>query len=139
MRGIKSVVLRYIKNLFFEYEKEKENYKPKRGNNFWSNNYIECKSNGDINKILSVEEYLNRIRTYLKSIINNLKKSSVWKSQLTITINSFSPEDDNDEEHVMLSKSDNIEIMISDESDEIIKNLFDSHKNRYQNNLINKR
>ena len=63
----------------------------------------------------------------------------MWKSQLTITINSFSPEDDNDEEHVMLSKSDNIEIMISDESDEIIKNLFDSLKNRYQNNLINKR
>ena len=63
----------------------------------------------------------------------------MWKSQLTITINSFSSEDDNDEEHVMLSKSDNLEIMISDESDEIIKNLFDSLKNRYQNNLINKR
>ena len=63
----------------------------------------------------------------------------MWKSQLTITINSFSSEDDNDEEHVMLSKSDNIEIMISDESDEIMKNLFDSLKNRYQNNLINKR
>ena len=63
----------------------------------------------------------------------------MWKSQLTITINSFSSEDDNDEEHVMLSKSDNIEIMISDESDEIMKNLFDSLKNRYQINLINKR
>ena len=35
----------------------------------------------------------------------------------------------------MYSKSDNIEIMINDEADEVIKELFDSLKNRYQNNL----
>ena len=35
----------------------------------------------------------------------------------------------------MHSKSDNIEIMINDEADEVIKELFDSLKNRYQNNL----
>ena len=35
----------------------------------------------------------------------------------------------------MHSKSDNIEIMISDEADELIKKLFDSLKNIYQNNL----
>ena len=35
----------------------------------------------------------------------------------------------------MYSKSDNIEIMISDETDELIKELFDSLKNRNQNNL----
>ena len=32
-------------------------------------------------------------------------------------------------------KNDNIEIMINDETDEVIKELFDSLKNRYQNNL----
>ena len=42
---------------------------------------------------------------------------------------------DNDEERIMHSKSDNIETMINDEADEIIKDLFDSLKNRYQNNL----
>ena len=42
---------------------------------------------------------------------------------------------DNDEEHVMHSKSDNIEIMITDEADEVIKELFYSLKNRYPNNL----
>ena len=36
-------------------------------NNIWSNNYIEFKSNRDINKTLSVEEYLNKISPYLKS------------------------------------------------------------------------
>ena len=35
----------------------------------------------------------------------------------------------------MHSKSDIIKIMISNEADEVIKKLFDSLKNRYQNNL----
>ena len=57
-------MIRNIKNLF-EYEREEENYyKPVRVNNFWSNSYIEYKSNGDENKILSVEEYLDQIRPY---------------------------------------------------------------------------
>ena len=35
----------------------------------------------------------------------------------------------------MHSKSDKIEIMMNDKADEIIEELYDSHKNRYQNNL----
>ena len=35
----------------------------------------------------------------------------------------------------MHSKSDNIEIRISDEADEVIKELFDSLENRYKNNF----
>ena len=35
----------------------------------------------------------------------------------------------------MHSKSDNIEIMINDKADEVIKELFASLKNGYQNNL----
>ena len=70
----------------------------------------------------------------LKDIINNLKNSDMWRIQLTIA-NNFICSIDNDEEHVMHSRSDNIEIMISDEADEVIKELIDSLKNRYQNNL----
>ena len=45
------VVFRNIKSLF-EWEKEGENYyKPVWFNNFWINNYIEYKCNGDKNKI----------------------------------------------------------------------------------------
>ena len=36
---------------------------------------------------------------------------------------------DDDEERVMHSKSDNMEIMINDEANEVIKELFDSFKN----------
>ena len=35
----------------------------------------------------------------------------------------------------MRSKSGNIEIMIHDEADEVIKELLNSLRNRYQNNL----
>ena len=61
---------------------------PLRVSNFWSNNYIEYESKGDRNKTLSVKEYLNKIRPYLKDIINNLKKSDTWKIPLTI-VNNF--------------------------------------------------
>ena len=54
--------------------------------------------------------------------------------QLTIAIN-FVSSIDNDEECVMLSKRGNLEIMMNDEADEVIKWLFDSFKNRYQSNL----
>ena len=61
---IKYRILIDIKNLS-KHEKEEENYyKPVRVNNFWSNNYIENESNGNRNKTLIVEEYLNKIRPY---------------------------------------------------------------------------
>ena len=110
-KAIKDIILRDIKNL---YEHEEESYhKPVRVNNFWINNYIEYESNTDRNRTISVEEYLNKIRLYLKDIITNLKKSNTWKIQLTIADNSiFSI--DNDEEHVMLLQNDNIGIMINE-------------------------
>ena len=74
------------------------------------------------------------VSPYLKDIINNLKKSDTWKIQLTIA-NNFISSIDNDGERVMHSKSDNIEIMISNEVDKSIEEFFDSLKNRYQNNL----
>ena len=72
----------------FELEKEENHYKPVTVGNFYSNNYTEYESNGGRNKTLSIKEYLNKIRPYLKDAINNLKKSDSWKIQLTLAINS---------------------------------------------------
>ena len=58
-------------------------------------------------KILSVEEYLDKIRPCLRDITNDLKQSHTWKIQLTITINSVFSKYNNDEDRVMHSKSDN--------------------------------
>ena len=70
-KAIKDRILRDIKNLF-KHEKQEENYyKPVRVSNFWRNNYIEYESNGNRSRTLLVEEFLNKIRPYLKDIINN--------------------------------------------------------------------
>ena len=83
------------------------------------------------NKTLSIKEYLDEIKPHLKDFINNLKKCETWKSQLTMAIN-FTYFKNIDEERVIYSKSDNIDIMIYDESDEVIKEGFESLLKRYQ-------
>ena len=76
---MKSRAIGDSRNLF-DHEEEQENYyRPVRVSNFWSNNHIECKGNSDSNKTLSVKEYLNKIKSYLKHMKNNLKKSGTWK------------------------------------------------------------
>ena len=52
--------------------------------------------------------------------ISNLKKSGTWKIQLTIA-NNFISSIDNNEEGVVHSISNDIEIMINDETDEVMK------------------
>ena len=123
-------ILRAIKNLS-EYKKEEGNhYKPVIVSNAQSNNYIEYESSGDRNKTLSVKEYIKKIKSYLKDIIYNLKNFGTWKIQLTIA-NNFISFLNNDEERVTHSKGDNIEIMINDEADEVMKERFDLLKYRY--------
>ena len=81
--------------------------------------------NEDRNKTLSIKEYLNEIKPYLKDIINNLKKSDAWKIQLTISINFYFSKD-LVEAHVMHLKSDIIKFMIYDNEDEVIEELLES-------------
>ena len=67
-------------------------------------------------------------------MVNNLKDSDTGKIQLTIA-NNFISSISTDEERLMHSKSDNINIIIKVEADEVIKEIFDLLKNRSQNNL----
>ena len=75
---------------------------------------------------------------YLKKMINNHKTtitnsnglSGVWKIQLTMRINFVSSLD--------LEKSDNIEIMMGTETDDIIKELCESFLKKYQEGLKTK-
>ena len=78
-KAIKYRILRDINNRF-EHEEEENYYKPVRVSNFWSNNYIEYESNRDRNTIS--KEHLNKIRPYLKDIINNPKK--IWHVENSI-------------------------------------------------------
>lgn len=58
----------------------------------------------DKNKTLSTEECLNKIRPYLKDVVNDLEKSDMQKIQLTVTTN-FSSSKHTDEEHVILQNA----------------------------------
>ena len=66
------------------FVQEEDYYDPKRVNNFWNNNYIEYENNGDKNTNLSLDKYLNKIKTYLRNIIINLQYFDTWKIPLTI-------------------------------------------------------
>ena len=86
--------------ILFEQEKEEDYYEPERVNNFRNNNYIEYESNGDKNTKLSLDEYLNKIKSYLRNIIINRQISDSWKIQLAIAINFISSKN-TEEERVM--------------------------------------
>ena len=78
-------------------------------------------------KHFQLKNIFKKIRPYLNNIIDNLRKSVPWKTQLTI-VNKFISSIDNNEQRVLHSKSDNTEIMINDEADEAIKELYISLK-----------
>ena len=70
-KTIKDRIIRENRNIF---ELEEDYYKGARVGNFWCNSYIEYRNKGN-RKILSVEEYLNEIKSYLKDTMNDLKRS----------------------------------------------------------------
>ena len=99
----------------------------------YNNNYIEYRSKG--NKLLTIEEYLNLIEPYLRELINDHKNKGEWKIQLTTQINFISLRAGSDETRVMHTRSLNEEFMNGSDTDEIIKELFRSLLQRYQENL----
>ena len=74
------------------------------------------------------------IRPYLNDIINDHETQGEQKILLTMKINFF-PSKDSEETRTMSTKTDNIEIMMSDETDEIIEELFESLLQRLQEGL----
>ena len=102
--------------------------------NAFSSNYTEYKSNGDENKTLSIKDYLDEIKPYLSDIINDHKTQGEWKIHLTMAINFFSSKD-SEEIRTMHSKSDNLETLIGNETDEVIEDLLDSLLQKYQKGL----
>ena len=58
---------------------DEDYYKPIKTNDAFNSNYIEYEYKGDKNKTLSIKEYLNMIRPYLRDIINDHKTQGEWK------------------------------------------------------------
>ena len=100
-------------------------------------------------KNISIKKYIDVIRPYLSDIINNHKTQGKlrihsgntiiehktqgeWKTHLTMAISS---KEDSNETRTMHAESDNIEIMMGSETDEIIEEHFKSLLQRYQEGL----
>ena len=71
-------------------------------------------------------------------MINDYKSKDEWKIQLTAEINFTSLKQDSDETRIMHTKSDNTEIRIGDDTNDVIKKLFKSFLQRYQEGLQEK-
>ena len=120
----------------FKLSIDKEHYKPILVKSGYNNNYIQYKSEGD--KILTLKEYLTLIENYLRELINYYKNKGEWKLQLIAEINFISLKPGSDETRIMHTRSDNEEFMYGDDTDEIIKGLFESLLQKYEENLQNK-
>ena len=129
-RGIKN-----IQNLF-KLSIDKDYYKPILVKSGYSNNYIQYESKGD--KILTLKEYLALIERYLKKLINYYKNKGEWKLQLIAEISFISLKPGSDETRIMHTRSDNEEFMNGTDTDEIIKGLFESFLQKYEENLQEK-
>ena len=129
--------IRDVKDLF-DLSIREDYYKPIIVNGAFNNNSIQDESKGDRDKILTISEYLDMIRPYLVDMINDHKNQSEWKIQLTVAINFISSKPDSDETRIMHTKSNNIEIMIGSDTNGVIKELFKSLLQRYQEHLETK-
>ena len=138
---------RDIRNLF-NLSIDEDYYRPIGTKSAFNGNCIEYESRRDINKNLLPEEYLNTIRPYLSDMINDhkihgtlkvysgnkiidWKTPGEWKIQLSIKTN-FVFSKDSTEINNMITKSDNICILIGSETDEIIEEVFKSLLQRYK-------
>ena len=102
----------------------------------YNNSYTQYESKGY--KILTVEEYLGLIEPYLADMINDYKSKGEQKIQLTAEINFTSLKPDSNQKRIMHTKSDNTEIRIGDDTNDVIKELFKSFLQRYQEGLQEK-
>ena len=80
------------------------------------------------------------IKLYLSGIINYYKTQGEWKIHLKMAIN-FISSNHSDETRIMCSKSDNVEIMMGSETDEVIaelcESLFQWKKNKFIFDSVN--
>ena len=74
----------------------------------------------------------------MKKLINHYKKEGECKIQLIAEINFISLKLGSDETRIMYTRSDNEKYMIGDDTNEIIKSLFESFLQRFEENLQEK-
>ena len=130
--------IRDIENLF-DADNNEDYYKPILVKSSFKENYKYYESRGDKDKKLSVKQYLYKIMPYLSDLINDHKtirnNSNEWKIQINMHVN-FVSSNDTGEIHTIFEWSDNEEIRLGNETDDIIKRLINFFLNNYQKEEI---
>ena len=86
-------------------------------------------------KKLSVKQYLNKIIPYLYDLINDHRIARrVWKIQINMHVNFISSRDTG-ETRIYYIWSDNVSIIQGENTNDIIKELFESFLHDYQEKL----
>ena len=88
-------------------------------------------------KMLAIIEYFDKIKPYLKDMIDDNKSKGEWKMQLVMRVIFVSFIDKN-ETQVMHTKSDNVKIMNGTDTNDAIIELIKSFTKRYQEGLATK-
>ena len=99
--------------------------------------YMLYESKGGKDARLSIDEYFDIIRPYLKDMIDDYKAKGEWKTQISMRIFFVSFTEAN-ETREMHTKSDNITIMSGIETEDVINELFNTFRKRYQEGLETK-
>ena len=137
--------IKSVRKLFKQLDRDY--YKPTKAFNSFDNkknSYIKYISKGDKYENLSLKEYLDMIRPYLRDMINDHKvpinlndnlddesKFGEWKIQQIIQISCISSKNFK-ETRTIYSPIDNIEISLGSETDHIIDERFESLLQRFQ-------
>ena len=116
---------------------EGDYYKPTEVKSAFDDSYVLYESKGDKNARLSIDEYFDIIRPYLKDMIDDYKAKGEWKTQISMRIFFVSFTEAN-ETREMHTKSDNITIMSGIETEDVINELFNTFRKRYQEGLETK-
>ena len=119
----------------FNESNEEDYYKPSEVKSDFNGGYVLYESRGDNDGRLSIDEYFNIIRPHLKDLIDDHKSKGEWKIQLSMRVIFVSFTNAN-ETHEMYSKSDNVKIM--SETEDIINELANTFRKRYQEGLETK-
>lgn len=85
-------------------------------------------------KVMKNKQYRKSNRPYLHDMIDHFRTPGSWKIHLTMKINLTTSEDSN-QKRLRYFKSDNRQIMIGNEINETIGDIFNSLLHRYEINL----
>ena len=130
-------IIIYGLDYLFNELNEEEYYKPTEVKSAFDGSYMLYESRGDKDAKLALHEYFDKIKPYLKDMIDDYRSKVEWKIQMTMRIIFISFIDKN-ETQVMHIKSNNVEIVNGTDISDAINKLIDSSMKRYQEGLETK-